>query len=63
MMQTAASPGRLVIVEVEAYGRETVTGGTASSNIGQMWALNALQPPVSGARRRLLSSMIFPPFP
>ena len=41
----------------------TITGGTASTNIGQMWALNALQPPVSGARRRLLSSMIFPPFP
>ena len=41
----------------------TITGGTASSNIGQMWALNALQPPVSGARRRLLSSMTFPPFP
>ena len=41
----------------------TITGGTASTNIGQMWALNALQPPVSGARRRLLSSMTFPPFP
>ena len=41
----------------------TITGGTASSNIGQMWALNAMQPPVSGARRRLLSSMTFPPFP
>lgn len=41
----------------------TITGGTASSNIGQMWTLNALQPPVSGARRRLLSPMTFPPFP
>lgn len=40
----------------------SITGGASSSVIGQMWTLNALQPPAA-ARRRGLSSMTFPPFP
>lgn len=41
----------------------TITGGVASSAIGQMWTLNALQPPAPSARWPRLSSLTFPPFP
>lgn len=39
----------------------TITGGVASSVIGQMWSLNALKPPPQ--HRRRVSAMPFPPFP
>lgn len=40
-----------------------ITGGAASSVIGQMWTLSAALPPTPGAQGMAMSSMPFPPFP